>query len=117
MSSRRHGFRPRARAVWRLSLLLVLLALGALALGGALSSLQGGALTMLPALVLAVMMLTRPYMGERVIAQLRARRSRGEGSPRRVVARMRTSASLARGGRLIAEALAGRAPPAVADRG
>ena len=66
-------FGPRARAVWRLALVLALAALAALALSGVIE-LQSGALTMLPALALAVVMLTRPYVGERVIARLRARR-------------------------------------------
>jgi hypothetical protein len=113
MSSLRSVFGQQARVVWCLALLLAL----ALALAGAVSSLQGGALTMLPALALAVMMITRPYLGERVIARLRERRPRRQAVARRVSGRMRASASVVRGGRLIAEALAGRAPPAVAGCG
>jgi hypothetical protein len=116
MSSLRSVSGPQARVLGRLALLLGLLALLALALAGTVSSLQGGALTMLPALALAVMMITRPYIGERVIARLRERRPRRPAAVRRVSARARTSA-VARGGRLIAEALAGRAPPAVAGCG
>jgi hypothetical protein len=105
--------RVRVRVLWRASSILALLALVALALGGAIDPLQSGALTMLPALALAAMMLTRPYVGERAIARLRARRP----SRRRAIAiamtsvRPRPCASVARGGRLIAAALAGRAPP------
>ena len=43
---------------------------------------------MLPALALAVMMLTRPYLGERVIARLRARRARRAGAAQATLARL-----------------------------
>lgn len=99
----------RARLLLRLTLIL---ALAALALGGAIDPLQSGALTMVPALALAVLMLTRPYLGQRVIARLRGR---GPGRRRPVAGRggapVRPCARMARGGRLIAAALAGRAPP------
>jgi len=109
---------PRhVRLIWRLVSILALAALAALALAGAVDPLQGGALTMLPALALALMMLTRPYLGERVIARLRlrsARRPREHGARAR---HPRRCAPVARGGRLIAVALAGRAPPlALASR-
>jgi hypothetical protein len=91
--------------------LVALIALVALALGGAIDPLQSGALTMLPALALATMMLTRPYLGERAIVRLRSRRSRRPSAMARIVVRRRPCASVARGGRLIAAALAGRAPP------
>jgi hypothetical protein len=108
------GPRVGVRVLWRVALIFVTVALAALALSGAIDPLQSGALTMLPALALAVMMLTRPYLGERAIARLRARRPR---RPRRrrvgatASARPHPSAVVARGGRLIAVALAGRAPP------
>ncbi len=81
-------------------------------------SFANGALMMLPALVLALIMLTRPYIGERVIARLRIRRSTRRRAP---AASTRTGMRFApvavSGGRLIAAALAGRAPPvAFADR-
>jgi hypothetical protein len=94
-----------------LALILALLALAALALGGAIDLLQSGALTMFPAMAFAVMMLTRPYLGERVIARLRARRPRRAGVVHASVRSRRPEMRVARGGRLIALALAGRAPP------
>jgi len=106
------GRREGPRPVLRLVLALALLGVLALALGGALGSLQGVVLTLAPALGLAAMMLTRPYLGERVIARLRARRqSHPHALAARVAARGCPRAPRARGGRLIALALAGRAPP------
>ena len=87
------------------------IALVALALGGAIDPLQSGALTMLPALALATMMLTRPYLGERALARLRSRRRPRRRAAARIVVCARPRASVVRGGRLIAAALAGRAPP------
>jgi hypothetical protein len=113
MSSLRSVFGPRARLVWRLALILALAALAALAVSGAIDPLQSGVLTMLPAVALAVMMLTRPYLGERVIARLRARRPRRPSAVRSIVGSPRREVHVARGGRLIAVALAGRAPPLV----
>lgn len=101
----------RARLVWRVALVLALVALIALALGGVIDPLQSGALTMLPALALAAMMLARPYLGERAIARLRARRPRRERARQVGGAHVHPGAYVARGGRLIAVALAGRAPP------
>jgi hypothetical protein len=101
----------RVRLVWRTALALALVVLVALAWTGAVDPLQSGALTMLPALALATLMLTRPYLGERAIARLRARRPRRGHAVATEGARLRPSASVARGGRLIAVALAGRAPP------
>jgi hypothetical protein len=107
------GPRIHVRALWRVASIFALLALVALAFGGVIDPLQSGALTMLPALVLAAMMLTRPYIGERVIARLRARRPRRRGAIAIAGVRLRLCAAVARGGRLIAAALAGRAPPFV----
>ena len=104
-------FGPQARVVWRLAMVLGLTSLAVLALSGVLDSLQSGVLTMLPALALAVMMFTRPYLGEGVIARLRSRRARPQGSVRQAGGLKRSEVSVARGGRLIAMALAGRAPP------
>jgi hypothetical protein len=104
-------FGPRARVVWRLVVLLTLIALATLALSGELGPLRDGALTMLPALALAVMMLTRPYLGERLIARLQARRRRRPRTLGPVATHQRPHALVARGGCLIAMALAGRAPP------
>jgi hypothetical protein len=71
-------------------------------------------LIMLPAIALAIAMLVRPYLGERTIARLRVRcdRARRARLTMRVTAApSRSRTSVARGGRLIAVALAGRAPP------
>jgi hypothetical protein len=92
--------------------LLALVALAALALSGSIDLVQDGLLTMLPAVALALMMATRPYTGERIIARLRRSRRRPRTSAARAGAeRLRPRARSARGGRLIAVALAGRAPP------
>jgi hypothetical protein len=107
----------RSRLVWRLILALALVVLAALALCGTIDLLQSGALTMVPALALALLMLTRPYLGERAIARLRTRRMRAERTVGPRVEPPRRDALVARGGRLIAAALAGRAPPlALASR-
>jgi hypothetical protein len=111
MVGRSRAFRPRARAVTRPAALFALMVLVGLALSGAIDPLQSGALTMLPALALAAMMLTRPYVGERAIARLRARRLRPAHPARRLIAPRRAPMRVVRGGRLIALALAGRAPP------
>jgi hypothetical protein len=115
MSSRRPVGSTRSPRRWRLAAAIALVVLVALMLGGAIDALQSGALTMLPALALAAMMLTRPYLGERAIARLRRDPAR---VPEVVApAPSRRAATLARGGRLIAVALAGRAPPlALASR-
>ncbi len=103
-----------ARLLRRLSLTLALIAFVALALSGELGAVQGGVLIMLPALLLAAVMFTRPYLGEATIARLRVRRARHNrrlGTPACVIAPMRAPTRASRGGRLIAVALAGRAPP------
>jgi hypothetical protein len=107
----RIGARAGVRALWRFAAVLALLALAALALSGAIDPLQSGVLTMAPALALALAMLTRPYFGERVIARLRCSRTRHRDATARQTLPPRPSAHVARGGLLIAAALAGRAPP------
>ncbi len=104
--------RWRGRLLWRLALIVALIALTALALSGVIESLQSGAMMVLPALVLAVVMLVRPYLGEGAIARLHARRARrpNVATPMLVVP-PRPRGRVARGGRLIAVAMAGRAPP------
>jgi hypothetical protein len=104
---------PRARGLWRLAVILALITLIALALSGTIESLQSGALMMFPALLLAVLMLARPYTGERVIARLcnhhrKHRRASGSSAP---AIRLRPRMLVARGGRLIAVAMAWRGPP------
>ncbi len=111
MSSLGSLLRLRARLLWRLALIVALIALTALALSGAVESLQSGAMMMLPAVALAVVMLVRPYLGEGTIARLRARRARRPRGAARVAMPSRPHIRAARGGRLIAVALAGRAPP------
>jgi hypothetical protein len=112
MSGPGSAFRQHARLLWRLSLALALIALTALALSGRLGAVQGGVLIMLPALLLAVVMYTRPYLGEQAIVRLRrGRRKRRLGTTACALAPPRSPARASRGGRLIAVALAGRAPP------
>lgn len=111
MGSPCSAFSPRAQVIWRLLLVLALIAFTALALSGALEGLQSGALTLLPAIVLAIAKLTRPYLGEGVIARLQARRRRRPSTTASVIARLHPRGYVARGGRLIAVAMAGRAPP------
>lgn len=101
----------RANVIWRLALALALIAFTALALSGAIEGLQSGVLTLLPVIALAVAKLTRPYLGEGVIAQLHARHRRRPCAPAPNVAPLRPRSGLARGGCLIAVAMAGRAPP------
>jgi hypothetical protein len=110
MSSSRSLSRPLG---WRFALVLALIVLGSLAVTGAIDPLQSGCLTMLPALALASMMLTRPYAGERTLARLRARRTARPDQAPAAAAPERPPARMVRGGRLIAVALAGRAPPRV----
>jgi hypothetical protein len=105
-----------ARLLRRLSLALVLIAFVALALSGELGAAQGGVLIMLPTLLLAAVMFTRPYLGEETIARLRvrrAKRNRRLETPACVIAPPRAPTRASHGGRLIAVALAGRAPPLV----
>jgi hypothetical protein len=114
MSGLGSAFRRCARPLWRLSLALAPIALVALAFLGELGAMRGAVLVMLPALFLAVAMFTRPYLGEKTIARLRirrARRHRRPSTPACALSPLRSPARVSRGGRLIAVALAGRAPP------
>lgn len=94
--------------------------LAVLALSGSLVSAQEALLTLAPAFALALLMLARPYVGERTLARLRTSRRRArlrapcaDRAPRHGLER-----AIAGGGRLIAASLAGRAPPlALAGRG
>ena len=101
----------RVRRLWRLALIAALLALTALALSGAIESLQSGAMMMLPALALAVALLLRPYLGERALARLQTRQARSRRVAEHEAGLPRPRTRVARGGRLIAASLAGRAPP------
>jgi hypothetical protein len=100
----------RSGVVRRCALLLALLGLVALALTDGGASIQTGALMMAPVLAIAVVMLTRPYLGERILARLARQRPRHPVASLRLTTRW-AGAGVARGGRLIAAALAGRAPP------
>jgi hypothetical protein len=111
MSGLDSPLRLQARLRWRLALVVASIALTALALSGTVESLQSGAMMMLPALVLAVVLLLRPYLGERTMMRLHARRARRPGVAAPLVVSLRSRVQVARGGRLIAAALAGRAPP------
>jgi hypothetical protein len=97
--------------VSRIAVAIGLFAVGALALSGLLGLSRQDLLTLLPLFLLMAVLVLRPYAGERLIARLRrGRPSRTRPGP--VVASRRPQLSgLARGGRLIATAMAGRAPP------
>lgn len=70
---------------------------------------------LLPALVLAVVLLGRRYPGERVIERLReARATRPRARAASALCPRLRPREHRRGGRLIAVSLAGRAPPLVA---
>jgi hypothetical protein len=94
--------------------LVGLLAVGVLAPLGALGALESGALMLVPVLLLTAALLAGRYPGERLIEHWGRARPR----PRAVLARVRVPSRPSRerphGGRLIATALAGRAPPAFA---
>jgi hypothetical protein len=97
----------------RLLFAAVVSTLVALSLAGVGGVRPSDLLMLLPLVVLGAVMLARPYLGERTIARLRSR-----GRVRRVSrAAMRPSVrfawTIARGGRLLAASLAGRAPPAL----
>lgn len=111
MSGRCSVFLSRVNVIWRLALAIALIAFISLALSGAIGGLKSSALTLLPVIALALAKLTRPYLGEGVIAQLHARHRRRSCAPAPNVAPLRPRNGLARGGRLIAVAMAGRAPP------
>jgi hypothetical protein len=72
----------------------------------------------LPLLLLVGALLLRRYPGERLLTELRRRRISPRRVPEPVVPRIRRHAEprLPRGGTLIGAFLAGRAPPAIAQR-
>jgi hypothetical protein len=86
-----------------------------LALLGVHGMLGPGALTMLPALLLAGALFAGRYPGERLIERWARGRPRVRATVARALAPERPSPTLLRCGRLIAVALAGRAPPALAS--
>ena len=96
-------------------------AIGAVVVGAALlvgghagDAVMAGMLHLLPAVLLALVLLSGRYPGELALERLRLART---GRPRRAVSSPAPSLYAAvalHGGRLIAFSLAGRAPPAVA---
>jgi hypothetical protein len=78
------------------------------------ASLQG-VMFVLPALLMALVLVAKRYPGERVIERLRALRVARRQRPASVAVRLRPRSRVRpRGGRLIAVSLAGRAPPLAA---
>jgi hypothetical protein len=73
-----------------------------------------GLMMLLPALVTAVLMIVWPYPGLELILRIATRRRPRPGRARAV--RRRRPIVVARGGRLIAASLGGRAPPVLAVR-
>jgi hypothetical protein len=94
---------PRGRVL----LLVVLAALSLAAL--LLTGFNVGMLMLLPALVTAALLIVWPYPGLELILRIAARRRPRPGRSRAV--RRRRLIAVARGGRLIAASLGGRAPP------
>jgi hypothetical protein len=94
--------------------LVALAGLAGIAPLGLLGLLTPGVLMLLPALLLAGILLAGRYPGERLIARL----ARSRAPRRRPVGRVqippRPAPASTRGGRLIAASLAGRAPPVLA---
>jgi hypothetical protein len=90
---------------------LVVAAVGLLAALCSLGALAPGVLMWLPALLLALVLLAGRYPGERLIERWRLAPPRVRHAPAARLAPRRRWPQLVRGGRLIAAALAGRAPP------
>jgi hypothetical protein len=94
---------PRCRA-------LILVVLAAVSLAALLlTGFNVGMLMLLPALVTAALLIVWPYPGLELILRIAARRRPRPGRSRAV--RRRRPIAVARGGRLIAASLGGRAPP------
>jgi hypothetical protein len=90
---------------------IALLTVAALALSGLLGLAQQDLLTLLPLFLLLGILVLRPYAGEQLIARLRKRKPRRDPQLPLVASRGPRVPVMARGGRLIATAMAGRAPP------
>jgi hypothetical protein len=73
-------------------------------------------LTVLPALAFGLLMMVRPYLGEKAIARLRGTPRARRPLPPCLPRVHERCGDAVRGGRLIAAALAGRAPPALLAR-
>ena len=104
------------RTMRALAALALLALIASMVLLDATRSLPSDLLTVLPALALALLMVARPYLAAETIMRLRGApaRRRAKQEPTRAVPRRRRQ--IVRGGRLIAVALAGRAPPALLPR-
>jgi len=111
MSRSSHAFRWPARAGRRLPLIAALIVASVIVCATGGHGLQTGVLSMLPAVALAIVLLTRRYPGELVLARVRLRRAPRPGTAILTTAPRRADRRIARGGRLIALAMAGRAPP------
>jgi hypothetical protein len=92
----------------------LLVAVAVLASRGVLGAFSSGALTLLPGLVLAAVLFGGRYPGERLIERWARARPLARWAITRVLAPVRPHCVLPHGGRLIANSLAGRAPPAFA---
>jgi hypothetical protein len=115
MRVRRSAVAPSRRSVVFAGAVGAVAAVAVLALLGVLGVLGPGALTLLPALLLAAALFAGRFPGERMLE----RWTRARPAVRRAVARLvlpptRAAGATPRGGRLVAAALAGRAPPALA---
>jgi hypothetical protein len=114
MRVRRSTAARSRRSVVFAGALAAVAAVATLALLGVLGVLGPGALTLLPALLLAAALFTGRFPGERLIERWTRARPRLRRALAPLVALTRPVASTPRGGRLVAAALAGRAPPALA---
>jgi fatty acid desaturase len=93
------------------ALAVAVLAVAAIGLLAALGALAPGVLMLLPALLLTLVLVAGRYPGERLLERWRRARPRVRRALATVLAPGRRPPQLVRGGRLIAAALAGRAPP------
>jgi hypothetical protein len=94
---------------------LLLVVLAALSLAALLATgFAIGLMMLLPALITAALLIVWPYPGLELILRIAARRRPRPGRARAV--RRRRPIVVARGGRLLASSLGGRAPPALAVR-
>jgi hypothetical protein len=112
MNCRRSLVGPWLRPVTRVLAAVGLVTFIAMAAAGVFGAPRGDLLTLLPLCAVILVMLLRPYAGEGAIARLRGARGTRARAPSQLESpRSLDLAHVARGGRLIAAALAGRAPP------
>jgi hypothetical protein len=97
--------------------LVLLAALAALTLGLILATrFDAGLLMLMPAVAIVAVFVARPYAGLELIVRIAAGRRRHSRRHRSRPPVRRTQRRFARGGRLIATALGGRAPPLLPGR-